>query len=296
MEIEYTKMLNLLMKMVEANKGEKDISLKNFIYAEGLATKFSIHALTILHLSSKTKIEGLVYNVNFLDVESTNVLARSCFETYLVFNFLFRESKTEGRKEFRMLCWELDSLLNKQKYPEISDTASNILKAERVQIEDLKKRIKTHPQFAALDEKFRKSLEKDRWHDCWREGKTWKQLAKLAGFSVTFQGYYSYLSSYAHSNQGAIKSLRSSVGKDHGRTLSGTYKFMQCLIARFIYDYKVLFDKSQKEYDKERKMDGDVNKNPVFLSTENSIAQFGQGATISEIWYEISRKELKVKE
>jgi hypothetical protein len=88
-------------------------------YSNLLIDKFAIHSSSFFHLSEgiiehkgstdKIKIKGY-------DLFTVNSLFRVMIETYITFNHIFVEPKTDEEKQFRFYLWKIDGLFEKKKF------------------------------------------------------------------------------------------------------------------------------------------------------------------------------------
>jgi hypothetical protein len=80
------KLLNMFIKIVDANLGKKSEWNERLGRAEGLATKCFEHSATALYLLNGTKLPG---PIEFLDASTIHVTTRAALETLLTFAYLF---------------------------------------------------------------------------------------------------------------------------------------------------------------------------------------------------------------
>src|SRR3972149_10962802 len=114
-EQEYMDLLDLLYKVVEANRGPLDGYDARFSDAEGLATKFFFHAASVLYLSRRTNIPDFPSApLKFLDPASIDVLARAAFETFLAFHYVFVAPISSEEKDYRYWAWRAAGLAERQ--------------------------------------------------------------------------------------------------------------------------------------------------------------------------------------
>ncbi|MFC2000375.1 hypothetical protein ACFLXE_06435 [Chloroflexota bacterium] len=103
----YIELLEVLANMVESNESAyAEDTDKRGEYSKGLVTKFIYHALSLLYLSRNTFIFDFPSKpIKFMDHESMAVLARSAYETYLLFHYIFTSPKDEDERDFRYFLW-----------------------------------------------------------------------------------------------------------------------------------------------------------------------------------------------
>lgn len=196
---EYEKLLTVFYEVVDSKRGSKLSADEKWLFdAETLAVKLFYHLASILYLSHGTFLPVFSdRSLNFFDQASIKVLARASLETYLTFFYIYcdRNCNIEERK-LRHLLWKLSSSTDRQGFNLISEKAVEALQVEKQVMDKMLAEIEENPFFLAMEEKSRKKARKGEW----RLGKSWSDLADLAGFAKqTFRTVYRYLCSYAHS-------------------------------------------------------------------------------------------------
>lgn len=119
---EYIKLLEILGRVAEANKGVVAGADDRILDAEGLLLKFFWHAASALYLFRSTTLPDI--RASFFDSASINVLGRAALETFLVFHYVFTAPTSENEKDFRYVSWTLAGLLERQKFPVQSPQSS----------------------------------------------------------------------------------------------------------------------------------------------------------------------------
>lgn len=110
----------LLGPLTHVYYGKKATNVPNWMnYSNLLIDKFAIHSSSFFHLSEgiiehkgstdKIKIKGY-------DLFTVNSLFRVMIETYITFNHIFVEPKTDEEKQFRFYLWKIDGLFEKKKF------------------------------------------------------------------------------------------------------------------------------------------------------------------------------------
>jgi len=122
-EREYIKLLEILIRVAEANKGQVAGIDDRILDAEGLLLKFFGHTASFLYLYKSTTLPDI--HVSFFDSASIDVLARAALETLLVFHYVFEAPTSEEEKDFRYIAWSLAGLLERQNFPAQSPKGKN---------------------------------------------------------------------------------------------------------------------------------------------------------------------------
>lgn len=110
----------LLGPLTHIYSGKKKTIVSSWMnYSNLLIDKFAIHSSSFFHLSEgiiehkgstdKIKIKGY-------DLFTVNSVFRVMIETYITFNHIFVEPKTNDEKQFRFYLWKIDGLLEKKKF------------------------------------------------------------------------------------------------------------------------------------------------------------------------------------
>ncbi|TAJ10585.1 MAG: hypothetical protein EPO61_01890 [Nitrospirae bacterium] len=210
---DYKALLDLYMRAVQTMAGKQpSVEETWMVEAEHLAQKLFMHLASLLYLRSGTRIDEFTgQRIHFFDFASSAVLARTAYETYLTFYFIFAVPKAAQERCFRCQVWKLGGLLDRQRFPPISQEGKQRLEQETIQIQELRSRIEQSPAFIGLPVKRQKDVLKGRW----KLGKTWKEIAMVTGSSKRyFVGLYAYLSSYTHSGYLSALQVGQAEGKD----------------------------------------------------------------------------------
>lgn len=247
-ERDYIELLDILIQVVDANKGTPAVGDERVLDAEGLALKFIGHALSALHLYRGVTIQELAIPIKRLpDAASIHVLGRAAIETFLIFHYVFNAPQNQSEKDFRYLTWQLSGLLERQSYPVWSDESKEQLRSEKKIIDDLVKKIKSNSHFKKmLTEKQQKNIiEKGGWRF-----HSWKEIGLSAGLSdVHAESYYSYLCGYAHSGSLSVLQWRQAQTYQEKRDLmNSTINLLLIAMANIIKCYCRVFPKSNDHY------------------------------------------------
>lgn len=249
-QLEYTKLIALFYATVDSKRGTKSPENDKWLLdAEILAVKLYYHLASILHLSFGTVVPGREDHTNtFFDHAFINVLARAALETYLTFFFIYCDSSsgTEERK-FRHSVWKLSAPTDRQQFNVVSEAAVQALSVEKQYMEKILREIEGNPVFLAMKEALRKKASKGEW----RLGKSWADLADIAGFAKqTFKTVYSYLCSYAHAGGLSRIQIRQAITKADQRSLSVVALHLGLLVmSHFLLSYTALFPETRRVFE-----------------------------------------------
>jgi len=251
-ENDLIELLNILMGVIEANKGVPAEDDMRVIDAEGLAIKFYSHAISTLYIHRGVNIPDLIIPIkDYSDPSSLDVLVRATFETFLVFYYIFIDSNDINEIDFKYQSWELAGLYLRQKFPATLEENIKKLEEERRMIEELKQKIASNSVFRAFTEKQKNSyfskLEKSNWRS-----QGWAEIALSAGFSeLNSKIIYSYLCEHAHS--GNISATQVSQSADftiRRELMNSSIGHLIICVANMIKFYCQYFPKSMEYYNK----------------------------------------------
>ena len=239
-EDEYLELLRAFLDIVEASKGTPAGEDDRVLDAEGLALKCYSHACSFLYLLRGTNVPEL--RVSFFDPGSINVIGRAILESFLVFHYIFIDSKNDEEQTFRYLCWLYHDLVERQGFPARSPQGKEKLKSEEKVIKQISTKIEVSPCFEMLSTKQKRNLLNGKY---WRS-KGWKSIALSAGLSeVHADDFYAYLCSYAHAGSLSILQIRQAENVIHQRGLVGaTMGIAMICMAYMAKGYCAYFPKS----------------------------------------------------
>jgi hypothetical protein len=240
-EKEYLKLLETLIKVVEANKGLPAGTDDRVLDAEGLAFKFFGHACSAFYLHRSTTIPETMSS--FFDVGSINVLGRAALETFLVFYYVFVNPSSDQERDFRYLSWLLAGLLERQEFPAHSLSGKALLSSEKKLIAPLQEKLKNHPQLLSLPHKQQKKLiKKGEWRI-----HSWKDIGLSAGLDETHaKAFYYYLCGFAHAGNLSVLQIRQARTANSQKSLcAATISLIMIAIANMIKSYCKIFPISQ---------------------------------------------------
>src|SRR4030042_3115529 len=107
-EQDLMKMLDILYKAVSATRSQPNHTDAKLKDAEHLATKFLVHGVSTLYLTRGTHVHDFPsLRLGFIDPASIDVVARSVFETFLVFHHIFVAPAEEAERHCRYLSWKV---------------------------------------------------------------------------------------------------------------------------------------------------------------------------------------------
>ncbi len=192
---DYLMLLDLLYQVAQALEG-KTASDSRLPDCQQLATKLFFHCSSIYCLRQGTKAPvPKPKGAFFFDFVSIVILARAVIETYLTMFEVFFEPTTEDDKEFRHALWLLSGFILREKYAPSTSEFQKEFDESRVQIREMRERIKTTQVFKSLTQKQQKDILKG------KRRRTWDQVVKNAGFGErTIRQIYAFQSSYVHAD------------------------------------------------------------------------------------------------
>lgn len=244
-EGEYLQLMDLYVRVVESMAGVPSVGDNAWIKdAENLSIKLFYHLGSLFYLTKGTKLPRLGgVEVEYIDNSTINVVARSAFETYLAFYYIFVAPTSNSEKIFRLKVWELGGLLDRQKFPASLEESKDKLREEKKRIELLVKDIQNNPIYKKQDTKRQKEAKKGKW----RFQNTWGDLAEVACFNRSyFDSLYRYLSGYAHSGSLSSIQIEASAANRNSqlelaKTILGVGKV---LMGHFIFSFVSIFSKA----------------------------------------------------
>ena len=247
-EDQYVRLLSVLLRVVEANRGLPAGEDDRILDAEGLAQKCVFHACSVLYLLRSTRLPEI--GANFFDPASVNVLGRAALEAFLVFHYIFVMPSSESEKDLRYFSWVLADLLVKQSFPVQSPEGKKILERERLHIRSLKEKLQANPYFQNLTSKQQKRLLNE---GVWRL-QSWTSIALSAGLNRTHaDAFYRYLCSYAHAGSVIVVQLRQAQTAEGQRSLfAATMGVVMIVMAYMVKAYCAVFPRSQAALQKDQ--------------------------------------------
>lgn len=173
-------------------------------HLDTITTKFIFHSNTIhcLLQGISLEIKQLNFKTKILDIPSLCVLLRAQLENYLIFDFIYCQSKNQEETLFRYNNWLYAGYISRKDIPAQTENAKKTKASDLIEIERLKQLIQSSKYFKTLTEKQQKDLIKkgdDRLFN------SWVKIMLSAGFGPRIPGnLYKFISSYAHTSSGSI--------------------------------------------------------------------------------------------
>jgi hypothetical protein len=256
---DYASLLDLLAQVIESNKGPiRNAADDRFYYAEGLALKFFHHAASALYLSRCRRLPDLPsMSLRFLDSPSVDVLARSAYETYLIFHYVFSGAKDDDEKDLRYWTWKAAGLAERQNYPlphEAQEQIEQKLEKEKADLDELRRRIVANPSFQSLPKPKRNkvltylSSGKGDW-----KLQNWREIAESAGLNKMISSYfYQYLCGYAHSGFVSVMQTKQRLQEpEDAPSMQASLHFVTVATANLIHEYCELFPRAKTALDRD---------------------------------------------
>ncbi len=232
-------------------------------YSNLLIDKFAIHSSSYFHLSKgiiEHRKSGEKVKANGYDLFTVNTTHRAIIETYITFNHIFVEPKSEQEKEFRFLLWKLDGLYQKMNYNIDENDVENltdVLNQKNLEIKNLIERIKTSDfknkiNSNLLSKIFNPDKKRINWRFLYDNGTVntlsisglVKHVLKTRGFTNA----YKYGSIHTHSNFPAIEEFKKMRGKPIYENYTDPLTELAILLTCFImYDIAEIDDNAKKE-------------------------------------------------
>lgn len=274
----YVILLDLLAKAndaVDVSSINDASEREKLFYALSLANKFIGHALTILHLSHGTVIQGLPSlnkiilknKLNFPDSASIDVLTRVSFEAFLVFHYVFFAPTKADEKNFRYWSYKAAGIAEWQNLTESISEHEQEKAEEKKELNELRERLKSNTVFESLTDNRKKRILKGKWRLL-----PWREIAIDAGFSKMLASrIYRYLSGSAHSSSLSILRMAQALNnKEPEKFIQGSIRIMNILTANMIQEYSGLFPNTQDVL----KESGASNFVGVWIQIGHSLDEF----------------------
>jgi hypothetical protein len=245
------ELVDLIFLAGESIKGYKVGGNKLIYYRQEFLYKYLQHFVSVLYLSKGTTVKAMGEQKIFYDMSSINVLIRAALETYLLFHYIYADGSDNDTIGYRFWSWLREGLLLRQTVRPTSQETITKLKEEKEEIRKIEDKIRSNKWFKSLSEKQRKNyMTKGKWRD-----RSWKQLAKSAGFSDSLsETIYSFLSGYAHSESISVIQLATSPDYRTAKELNSImlkFLFMSCGL--FINSFRKVFSDVEFNFDEYQK-------------------------------------------
>ena len=160
-------------------------------HIDTLTTKIIFHSNTIYYLLGgiDLEIKQLNYKTKILDIPSLCVLFRAQLENYLIFDFIYCQTKNQDETLFRYNNWLYAGYLSRKDVPTQSENAKKTKASDLIEIERLKQLLENSKYFKNLSDKQQKNLIKN-GHD--RLYNSWVKIMLAAGFGPRIPGTLNY--------------------------------------------------------------------------------------------------------
>lgn len=261
-EQDYIKLLDLLYRVVEANRGPLNGADDRYWYAEGLVTKFFMHAASILYLSRQTSIpEMLSTPLKFIDSASIDVLTRAAFEAFLTFHYVFIAPATPEEADYRYWAYTAAGLAERQRSPASAPEHKQKLAKEKKELDVLHNKLCSNTTFKNLTNKQKLRVLKGEWRLL-----SWREIAETAGLvKILSSDMYRHLSGYVHSGSLSIFQIKQALQKEEQPLLiQSSMDFTNIATANVIHEYCELFPRAK-----------------------NALCAYPKGTDIVGIWVQI---------
>lgn len=216
-----------------------------------LATKTILNCNSIVTLLGGQKIESnsLKEPLNLLDIPSLFILTRSQLETYLMFEFIYCQPKSESEIEFRYSNWIYSGLLSRREFIPIDEEFQNKKNKDNEDINKFKKIIQDSGFLQTYSEKQQRIILENGEE---RLFNGWNEIMALSGFHKTHsKKLYRLLSAHAHTTGLGIINL-DGAQLGYSNTHPGGYLIMfysKMLLSRFITQFKDQFSVTKSKYE-----------------------------------------------
>lgn len=242
-----------------------------------LAVKLFFHLGTLFHLQEGTSLPDIMgVSPKYVDFPSVAIIARSAFETYLTFHFIFAGTDNKEEKCFRHKLWVLGGFLDRQKFIPTTAEGKKRIEDEKHQIDKLRHEITAHRIFSNLPKERQKEALKGKWRLHFK----WEDLAEQAGSHKDyFVPLYAYVSAHAHGSYLSILQVSQAIDRQTQRELTKLYTGVGLnLMSHFIKTYTSLFPEAQKILDLNQEYSELVNINHI---SANEWEKFQQNLKIA---------------
>ena len=207
------KGLDLLFRVIQANRGLSPDPDDRLAYAEGLGLKLFFHAASALYLARGTIIPDFPsVKVQLGDESSINVIARAAFETFLVFHYVFVEPKSLDEKNYRFWVWKANGVAVPHDIITYNNKGKLTFEQYSQELDSIQRNLSTNSIFLKLNNRQQKRvLEKYEWrlNPGDERRKSWRDIAFSAGLGRAMSsGMYKVTSGYTHSDSHSIYQMK----------------------------------------------------------------------------------------
>ena len=209
-------LLGLFVKLGESLKGHRPQD-RRLVDSELLAHKIVFHTCSILYLFRGTRLDDIPEApVNFVDHASILAVARPLLESVWAFYHIFVEPKTEDAIAFRYCCWMLAGLVQREKFPAITDWGREQLGRDKQAVSRYREELESTEAFGSLTLKDKKKA---------LNGKLWRPQS-LKATAEAFLGkkfgaaIYAWLCSYQHGDALSAIQIRAADSYERQRQMA----------------------------------------------------------------------------
>ena len=239
-EQDYMKLLDILYKAVSATRSQPNHADAKLKDAEHLATKFLVHAASILYLSRGTHVPDFPsVRLGFTDSASIDVVARAAFETFLVLHHIFLAPASADERHYRYLSWKAAGLAERQHFPVATQEHHEKLEEERRELHDLHSKLNSNVFFQLeVHAEQKEKVLRGEW-----KLKSWREIAQGAGLTrVLSLDMYRYLCEYSHSGFVSVSQIEQALNKsEQPRLIEPAMITVAIAAANLIHGYGELF-------------------------------------------------------
>lgn len=252
---EYVILLDLLANAIsttEVSSIEDSNERERLKYAHLLANRFIQYALTVLYLSSGTKVQNLpsLPKQSFTDIASIDVITRASMEAFLVFHYVFCAPTTQEERYYRYWAFKANGIAERKDFPSNTEHEER-RESDSRELEELKSKLDSNPIFRSLEQKQREHIfeGKGKWKykPSMRAELSWRAIATDAGFGKMLALYmYKHLCGHAHSSSlSVLQTQQALLSGDTEKLIQSSIDTMNVLTANMIWEYCRLFSKAE---------------------------------------------------
>jgi len=189
---------SIFQKLTNRISGLHIHSDDSLYWANSMFQKFKIQFYSVMQLTYK-----MTRNPNdqfeYLDIASINSIIRSCFETFLIFEYIYAQAPSADEKRLRLLLYKYHGYNDARR---MIDKKSEQYKEYSGVCNDLKTSILKMSYFAALSKKERNELLFGSWKP------SWNQIIAGTKFSVLMgKDEYGKMSWHVHNTFAALNNV-----------------------------------------------------------------------------------------
>jgi len=230
--------------------GTVDVRKVHKIYISTFIRKIIYHSLSLNHLSKGSILNTKQTDVVIIDASTCFILTRALIETYITFNYIYIQPKTEEEQFFRFKLWEISGFIPRQTLTPLHGTTYK--EREKVVVDKLKIALESDPFYENLNKDQKKRLKKYGLPRILG----WKELIKECGFDDKIVNGYSHFSQYAHSDYFAMLQIKYDnyridvFDRPDRQDINLCLRLAQVFISKSINDVVDLIPECKKAYDK----------------------------------------------